>query len=106
MPITTNIIREIRRTNIALGLQDGKIIAEPASALTPRQREQIREHRAEIILELQKDEILKKALDYLFANRMRYIPLDVEEDIETSYRDDDLPAFKETVRGWIRELVA
>ena len=52
-----------------------------------------------------RDEILRKALVYLSKRGVGYVPLDVEEDIQVSYDDDSLDGFRETVRGWIRELV-
>jgi hypothetical protein len=52
-----------------------------------------------------RDEILRKALAYLSRRGVSYVSLDVEEDIQLSYDDDSLDKFRETVRGWIRELV-
>lgn len=55
--------------------------------------------------EEERDEILRKALEYLSDHYVAYVPLDVEEDINSSYEDDTLEEFKENVRRWIRELV-
>lgn len=51
-----------------------------------------------------RDEILSKALAYLSKRGVPYVPLAIEEDIQTSYEDDALEEFRETVRGWIKAL--
>lgn len=52
----------------------------------------------------ERDEILRRAMSHLSRHNVRYTPFDVEEDIELSYQRDDLEGFRETVRGWMREL--
>jgi hypothetical protein len=43
-------------------------------------------------------------MQHLSRLNIAYEPLDVEEDIETSYQRDDRDGFRETVRGWMRQL--
>jgi hypothetical protein len=43
-------------------------------------------------------------MQHLSRHNIAYVPLDVEEDIEISYQRDDLDRFRETVRGWMRQL--
>jgi hypothetical protein len=52
----------------------------------------------------ERDEILSRAMTHLSKHNVVYVPLDVEEDIEISYQRDDLDGFRETVRGWMRQL--
>lgn len=104
MQATTDPTIELQASGISLHLEDGKIVAEPASRLTAQQREEIQANREEIIRQLQKDEMLGKALRYLSEKNVDYIPLDVEEDVNLSYEQDDLDTFRETLRGWVVEL--
>ncbi len=104
MHATTDPTIELQASGISLTLEDGKIVAEPASKLTAEQREEIRANRIGIILRLQKDEMLGKALRYLSQKNVEYILLDVEEDVHLSYDHDDLDTFRETLRGWVVEL--
>jgi hypothetical protein len=53
----------------------------------------------------ERDEILYRAMTHLSKHNVVYVPLDVEEDIEISYQRDDLDGFRETVRGWMRQLL-
>jgi hypothetical protein len=48
----------------------------------------------------------ERQIDAFISHRhnIAYVPLDVEEDIEISYQRDDLDGFRETVRGWMRQL--
>ena len=43
-------------------------------------------------------------MQHLSRYSIAYVPLDVEKDIEISYQRDDLDRFRETVRGWMRQL--
>jgi hypothetical protein len=52
----------------------------------------------------ERDRILATAMQHLSRHNITYVPLDVEEDIEISYHRDDLDGFRETVRGWMRQL--
>jgi len=52
----------------------------------------------------ERDRILAAAMQHLSRYNIAYVPLDVEEDIEISYQQDDLNGFRETVRGWMRQL--
>ena len=52
----------------------------------------------------ERDRILAAAMQHLSRHNITYVPLDVEEDIEISYQRDDLDGFRETVRGWLRQL--
>ena len=52
----------------------------------------------------ERDEILCRAMTHLGKHNVVYVPLDVEEDIEISYQRDDLDGFRESVRGWMRQL--
>jgi len=52
----------------------------------------------------ERDRILATAMQHLSRHNITYVPLDVEEDIEISYQRDDLDGFRETVRGWMRQL--
>jgi hypothetical protein len=52
----------------------------------------------------ERDRILATAMQHLLRYSIVYVPLDVEEDIEISYQRDDLDEFRETVRGWMRQL--
>ena len=52
----------------------------------------------------ERDRILATAMQHLSRLNIAYEPLDVEEDIETSYQRDDRDGFRETVRGWMRQL--
>jgi hypothetical protein len=52
----------------------------------------------------ERDRILVTAMHHLSRHNITYVPLDVEEDIEISYHRDDLDGFRETVRGWMRQL--
>jgi hypothetical protein len=52
----------------------------------------------------ERDRILATAMQHLSRHNIAYVPLDVEEDIEISYQRDDLDGFRETVRGWMRQL--
>jgi hypothetical protein len=52
----------------------------------------------------ERDRILATAMQHLSRHNIAYVPLDVEEDIEISYQRDDLDRFRETVRGWMRQL--
>ena len=53
----------------------------------------------------ERDRILATAMQHLLRHNIAYVPLDVEEDIESSYqRDDLLDGFRETLRGWMRQL--
>ena len=52
----------------------------------------------------ERDRILATAMQHLSRHSIAYVPLDVEEDIEISYQRDDLDGFRETVRGWMRQL--
>ena len=52
----------------------------------------------------ERDRILATAMQHLSRYNIAYVPLDVEEDIEISYQRDDLDEFRETVRGWMRQL--
>lgn len=104
MHATTDPTIELQETGISLHLEDGKIIAEPASELTDAQREQIRKNREEIVRQLRKDEMLDKALRHLSKKGVEYVPLDIEEDVNLEYEQDDLDAFRETLRGWVVEL--
>ena len=52
----------------------------------------------------ERDRILATAMQHLSRYSIAYVPLDVEEDIETSYQRDDLDGLRETVRGWMRQL--
>ena len=70
--------------------------------------ELLREMRGEAISaddEAERDQILRNALTYLSSRGVLYVPLAIEEDIQTSYEDDTLDEFRDTVRGWIAELV-
>lgn len=102
--MTGDVASELQASGISLHLEDGKIVAEPASKLTAEQREEIQANRIEIIRQLQKDEMLGKALRYLSEKNVDYVPLDVEEDVNLSYQQDDLDTFRETLRGWVVEL--
>lgn len=51
-----------------------------------------------------RDKILRNAYRYLAERNVSYVPIDIMDDIEASYEDDDLDAFRDTVRGWIRAL--
>jgi hypothetical protein len=51
-----------------------------------------------------RDRILVTAMQHLSRHNIAYVPLGVEEDIETSYQRDDLDGLRETVRGWMRQL--
>lgn len=104
MHATTDPTIELQASGISLTLQDGKIIAEPASKLTAKQREEIQANREEIIRQLQKDEMLGKALRYLSEKNVDYILLDAEEDVNLSMEADSLDDFRETLRGWVVEL--
>ncbi len=53
---------------------------------------------------VERDRILASAMQHLSSHNITYVPLDVEEDIEISYQRDDLDGFRETVRGWMRQL--
>jgi hypothetical protein len=60
---------------------------------------------AELLVEYaERDRILATAMQHLSRHNIAYVPLDVEEDIEISYQRDDLDGFRETVRGWMRQL--
>lgn len=48
---------------------------------------------------------MRDALRYLAKRGVPYVPLDVEEDINASYEEDDLETFKGVVKGWMRELL-
>ena len=52
----------------------------------------------------ERDRILATAMQHLTRYNIAYVPLDVEEDIEISYRRDHLEGLRETVRGWMRQL--
>jgi hypothetical protein len=52
----------------------------------------------------ERDRILATAMQHLSRHNITYVPLDVEEDIEISYQQDDLDGLRETVRGWMRQL--
>lgn len=104
MHATTDPTIELQASGIFLTLEDGKIVAEPASKLTAEQREEIQTNREGIIRQLQKDEMLGKALRYLSEKNVDYVPLGVEEDVNLSYQQDDLDTFRETLRGWVVEL--
>lgn len=52
-----------------------------------------------------KDQTLKTALDWFSRNNITYIPLNVEEDLESSYAEDSPAEFEKNVGGWMRELV-
>lgn len=104
MHATTDPTINLQASGIFLTLEDGKIVAEPASKLTVTQREEIRANREEIIRQLQKDEMLGKALRHLSHKNVDYIPLDVEEDVNLSMEADDLDTFRKTLRGWVVEL--
>jgi len=52
----------------------------------------------------ERDRILATAMQHLTRYNIAYVPLDVEEDIEISYRRDHLDGLRETVRGWMRQL--
>ena len=52
----------------------------------------------------ERDRILAIAMQHLSRHNVAYVPLDVEEDIEISYQRNDLEGFRETVRGWMRQL--
>jgi hypothetical protein len=60
---------------------------------------------AELLVDhAERDRILATAMQHLSRHNIAYVPLDVEEDIEISYQRDDLEGFRETVRGWMRQL--
>jgi hypothetical protein len=52
----------------------------------------------------ERDDLLATAMQHLSRHNIAYAPLDVEEDIEISYQRADLEGFRETVRGWMRQL--
>ena len=47
---------------------------------------------------------MRDALAFLAKRGVPYVPLDVEEDIDKSFDEDDLEGFRGVVRGWIVEL--
>ena len=106
MEATKNVAAEIQAAGISLYLShDGKVVAEPASALTDDQRETIRRNREAVVEQLRKDQVLARAFLHLNESGVGYVPLDVEEDVNLSYAEDDLETFKGVVRGWARELL-
>lgn len=48
---------------------------------------------------------MRDALAYLAKRGVPYMPLDVLEDVNKSFEEDDLETFRENLRGWIVELM-
>jgi hypothetical protein len=61
-------------------------------------------HAEQPVDHAERDRILTTAMQHLSRYSIAYVPIDVEEDIEISYQRDDLDGFRETVRGWMRQL--
>jgi len=72
-----------------------------SSGMTEQLKRECKVHRDHLIRGIW----MRGALRYLAKRGVSYIPLDIEEDINKSYEEDDLGTFRGVVRGWIKELL-
>jgi hypothetical protein len=87
----TSSLAKIRESGFSLALVDGNIEVKPASALTQQQRHLLKSHKAEIISELQAEQLRQAENECRVITWLSLIgetDRDIVDDTLTRFRND------------------